>query len=49
MPVDPEDKPEEFPFAFYKWQEELMEEFLEPAHDRKIIWYTDTKGGAGKT
>lgn len=31
------------------WQAELEKELLEEPDDRKIIWYYDKKGGAGKT
>lgn len=31
------------------WQQELDTELREEPDDRKVIWYTDTKGGAGKT
>lgn len=31
------------------WQQELEQELEDPAHDRKIIFYVDPVGGAGKT
>lgn len=39
-----------FKIADYKWQTELINELTttEP-NDRTIIWYTDKKGGAGKS
>lgn len=31
------------------WQATLLAELREPAHPRKIVWYVDYDGGAGKT
>ena len=32
-----------------RWQNALVEELERPANDRKIVWYIDENGGAGKT
>lgn len=34
---------------FFEWQARLYAELLEPPHPRRIVWYTDIVGGAGKT
>ena len=35
--------------ALYKWQRDLIEELKGTPHDRKIIWYFDEPGTAGKS
>lgn len=37
-------------FVFYKWQSDLYDELTQTdPHHRKIIWYIDQEGGAGKS
>lgn len=33
----------------YRWQSDLLEELALPPHPRRIAWYYDVIGGAGKT
>ena len=42
-------KPPELDLVLRPWQNDLLEEVLLPADDRKIIWYFDPLGGLGKS
>lgn len=38
-----------FKYALHSWQRLLLDELLEPAPERLIIWYHDSVGNSGKS